>query len=151
MPEPSDLKHCKRIVVFDGLQNPGNVGAIIRSALAFGMDSLFYLPGCVNCFHPACISSAKGATFHLPYAYGDISDLVAITEGKTLYRADLTGQPACPLDEPFALCFGNEGHGCREEIVRKSAPISIPMSASTESLNVSVAAGILFYATRKKL
>jgi TrmH family RNA methyltransferase len=137
------------VVVLDGVQDPGNVGTIARTALAFGAAGMIALPGTVDLTNPKVIRSAAGALFRLPS--------IALTDGEfgkwlnsaqvSLWVTAMDGEPAAgPAAEPVALLLGNEGAGIRslwDDIAARR--IAIPIRAEAESLNVAVAAGILLH------
>ena len=137
-------------VVLDGVQDPGNVGTIIRTAFALGCDAALLLPGTADPRNPKVLRGAMGASFRMPVIQlrddvfaswlraNAIEAWAAVMEGSSLARSS---RPA-----RLAVVLGNEGAGVRPavaELVRHR--VSIPLSRGAESLNVAVAAGILLY------
>lgn len=145
------------IVALDGVQDPGNVGAIVRSAAWFGVDAILAGPGTADLFGPKAVRAAMGGLWDLALAVtADLTaDLVRLqARGHLLYGADLDGQPASrwtPRREAV-LVLGSEAHGLsagtRERVdgrVRIAAPARAEAVRGVESLNVSVAAGVLLH------
>lgn len=143
------------LLILDDLADPGNMGTILRTALAADVDEVLLTSNCVDCFSPKVVRAAAGAHVALPIAtdlsWAAIAERVAIhcantprvllaeAGGKqTYYEQDLT--------EPFALIIGNEAHGPSEE-ARSLATltITIPLANGVESLNAAMAAGIVLY------
>ena len=153
------------IVVLAGVQDPGNVGTIIRTAAAFGATAAAAVPsgqsGTANPFAPKSLRASAGAALHLPLLTGvSLAILLAqfrATGIQSLASSSREPEPAendQPLltpwqvdwCQPVALLIGNEGAGLPEEIERSAdARIRIPMSSSVESLNAAAAAAVLFY------
>lgn len=141
------------VVILDRLQDPGNVGTIMRAAEAAAAGALVALGGTVDFLNPKVLRSAMGATFRLPLAR---SDKDATTVVRLLSEAGLTVVAAAPrasvacheadLSRPVAVVVGNEGAGLSEDWERAAdLLVSIPMPGRAESLNVAVATGILLY------
>jgi TrmH family RNA methyltransferase len=135
----------RRLLVLDRLTDPGNVGTLLRTALALGWDAVFLLEGCCDPFNPKAIRAAKGATFHLPMAIGTFDDLLPLLADKIVLTADLKGEQASAyVDHPsIALVLGNEAHGPDKAFSAHTSPVTIPMSRAVESLNAAVAGAIL--------
>jgi len=143
-----------RILVLDAVQDPGNVGTILRTAAGLGADATIALPGTVDIWNAKVIRGAMGASFHHLCMHSSLDELVAFldTEGVQLWGADSSGSPVGEAIPParLALAVGNEGAGLSSSVRgRAERTVSLPISASVESLNVAVAAGILLYQLRK--
>lgn len=144
-----------RLLVLDGVQDPGNAGTMLRTAAALGAAGVIALPGSVDLWSAKVVRSAMGAHFRLPAVHAPLdATLSALREaGVELWGADMAGDPvdvaATQLPERVALAIGNEGNGLTAG-VRSAATrlVSIPIAAGVESLNAGVAAGILLYALR---
>lgn len=142
-----------RLLVLDALQDPGNVGTIVRTAAALGATATIALPGTVDLWNPKVIRSSMGAQFVHPVVHTSVPELLAYLEraGVELWCADTAGEAigtALP-PERLAIALGNEGAGLSPGIraaARKS--VSLPISSTVESLNVAVAAGIILYHLR---
>jgi TrmH family RNA methyltransferase len=138
------------VVVLDGIQDPGNAGAIVRSAEAFGAAGAVFLKGTVSPFNPKSLRASAGSLFRARFAYGvgDEQLLNALDQrGMTLFAAVPEG--AVPLDRvdlgrKCAVVFGNEGHGIRPELSCHASAVYIP-TQRVESLNAAVAAGVILY------
>lgn len=137
------------VVVLDGVQDPGNVGTIARTALAFGAAGIIALPGTVDLTNPKVVRAAMGALFRLPHLHAD--DVAAFewlrVAGVSVWATAMDGEEvtASP-DTSIALVLGNEGAGVRPELLRLTTRrVAIPIHAEAESLNVAVAAGILLH------
>ncbi len=147
------------VVVLNGLQDPGNLGTIIRTGAAVGATAVLLTEGTVDLYNPKVIRSTMGSLFQVPIING-LDDDEAVKwlnyNSINIIVADLDIEEyyySANLKEPFALVMGNENRG-PNNIWRKAAynKIEIPILGSTESLNVSVAAGIILYdAVRQRL
>ena len=146
MPKYS-IKNARKIVYLDHVSDPGNVGTIIRTALAFGYDEVVFSSDSVDIYNEKVISATKGAIFAIPVIKKDIDE---IKDGKVIIASTLSSksielEKAKIDDKPFVLVLGNESHGISEE-VKNVADILVKIPMKTmESLNVSIAAGILMY------
>lgn len=129
------------IVALDSVQDPGNVGTIVRLAAAFDAAGVALLPGCADAFGPKAIRSSAGAILTVPVVNVTPEELLDC--GWPLYAADMSGDMTDPPGRGAVLVFGSEGQGVREELLRATTTIAIPMSARVESLNVAAAAAIL--------
>ena len=126
------------VVALDGVQDPGNVGAIVRLAAAFDAGGVALLPGCADPFAPKSIRASAGAILNVPCVAAMHADL-----RWPLFAADRRGEAIDPPARRAILVFGSEGSGVSEEIARGARKIAIPMSPRVESLNVAMAAAIL--------
>ncbi len=148
------LKGASRILVLDGVQDPGNVGTIIRSAAWFGVEAVVIGPGVADCYGPKVLRSSMGGVWDVRTARtdsiaADIKTLISI--GVDVHAADLEGLPLSEWSpsDPSCLVVGSEARGLSEDVgaVAKSR-VRIPggrTSGATESLNAGVAAGILMF------
>jgi len=150
LPAP-DTKDALRTVFLQGVQDPANVGAIARSAAAFGVGRLILDPGCADPWSPKALRAGMGGHFALQIR--QTADLAAEVEG-------FKGTVACAvprggatlaqstLDRSWAWIFGGEGRGLSDEIIQRAdLRVTIPMAGGTESLNVAAAAAICLYET----
>jgi TrmH family RNA methyltransferase len=129
------------LIALDGVQDPGNVGTIVRLAAAFDAAGVALLPGCADAFGPKAIRASAGAILHVPVVNVSAADL--LTCGLPLHAADGSGELCEPPSEGAVLVFGNEGAGVSEELIRAATLLAIPTSARVESLNVAASAAIL--------
>jgi TrmH family RNA methyltransferase len=130
-------------VALDGVQDPGNVGTIVRLAAAFDAGGVLLLPGCADPFGPKAIRSSVGAILNVPVAF--VTARALIDAGVPLFAADASGTVLDPPASNAVLVFGNEGAGVSAELLAHATPIAIPMSPRVESLNVASSAAILLY------
>lgn len=143
-----------RVVVLDAVQDPGNVGAIVRTAAALGADATVALPGTVDLWNAKVVRGAMGAQFHHVSFAATLEQLRewASGHGVMLWGADGAGSPIARGDAPparVALCMGNEGAGLTEATRAACARlVAIPVTDLVESLNVAVATGILLQSVR---
>ncbi len=142
------------VLVLDGVQDPGNVGTMLRTALALGAAGLVALKGTADLTNPKVIRSAMGASFRLPAVAASPEEFIAWSrlQRSEIWVADPAGEapdrlPARSAERaPVALVVGNEGAGVGTSLAAAARrTIAIPLSQGVESLNVAVAAGILMY------
>ena len=141
-----------RFLVLDRLQDPSNVGAILRSALAFGFHDIIFLKGTCSPFNPKAIASSQGALFGLNFLFLEEEELLALVkkENLSLYATALRNAhkfEGYPFDKSkkIGFIFGNEGKGVSETLLEKASDRLYIAMEGIESLNVSVAAGILLH------
>ena len=136
-------------LLLDGLQDPGNVGAIFRVADWFGRRKIILGPGTVDPFHPKVVRSSMGSIFRMSLSQADNQELLAEQVRGTIWLADLEGETlgeAVPAPGDL-LVIGNEARGLSSawQAVPAARRIRIPGGGQTESLNAAVACGILLY------
>jgi TrmH family RNA methyltransferase len=142
-----------RLLVLDGLQDPGNVGTILRTAAAFDAAATIALPGTVDLWNAKVVRSAMGAHFHHP-THAATADALAAFRARhhvALWAADAGGDPLDPSCAPerLAIVVGNEGAGLSSALREQADKlVALPISTAVESLNVAVATGILLYELR---
>ena len=139
------------VVVVSGVQDPGNLGTILRSAEAFGAVGIVVTEGTVSPFNSKSVRASAGSIFRLPVIKARAGEIVPILANKGLRLLGTTSHKGTPLPEAdcrgaIAICIGNEGAGLPKELLAKvSANVVIPHSAKVESLNAGVAASIILY------
>lgn len=142
-----------RCLLLDGLQDPANVGAIIRTAVAAGYEDV-YLAGCADPFSPKSVRASMSGVFFARIMQGTQEEILSAIAGMPVIAADMGGEDVFSYAAPekFCLAVGSEGSGL-SALVRSRADVTvrIPMDARTESLNAAVSAGILMYALRTKI
>lgn len=141
-----------RLLLLDAVQDPGNVGTIIRTAAALGATATIALPGTVDVWNAKVVRSAMGAHFHHPAFHASWEDVASFLQRDSipLWAADAGGEPL-PDTAParLALAVGNEGAGLSTPVrTAASLIVSLPLTATVESLNVAVATGILLHELR---
>lgn len=132
-------------LALDGIQDPGNLGTIIRTADWFGVSKIICSHNTVDCFNTKVIQSTMGSIFRVPIFYLDLEATLS-NSSKTVYGALLEGENMHSFEpsEEGVLLFGNEGNGISTTLIPSiSHPVHIPGKGGAESLNVAVAAGIL--------
>jgi len=146
---PKSPKEEDPLVYLEGVQDPGNVGAIIRTAAAFGIKTVCLDKDCADPWSPKVLRAGMGGHFLLNLLEGSPLDfsgklVCTVAKGGTpLSTADLSGR--------FAWVFGSEGRGVSPEVQRKAAVrVTIPTDAGTESLNVAAAAAICLYVAYRR-
>lgn len=146
------LRHTSALVVaVDGVQDPGNLGTIIRTADAAGATGVLLGQGTVDLYNPKTVRSTMGSLFHLPVAECDLKELLpaAAGQGIRLVGTRLDARRHCyelDLRQPVWFLVGNEGSGLSPELAAYvNEDIIIPMPGQAESLNVAMATGILLY------
>jgi TrmH family RNA methyltransferase len=137
-------------LVLDGVQDPGNLGTLVRSAVAFGCGPVVCLPGTVDPWNPKSVRASAGTVFRVPVAKAEVDELEGWlgTESAAFLGADAAGRPVerGGGGGQVALAVGNEGAGLGSSVRSLvNELVAVPMAGAAESLNVAVAAGILMY------
>ena len=147
-----ELMRKDRILVLEDIRDPGNLGTIIRTAEAAGVEAVFMSSGTVDIFSPKVVRSTMGSLLRVPFTYSrDILETIKnIKEsGHTVYAAHLKGASdmrKTPFDARRAIIIGNEGRGISDPVADLADKrVFIPMQGEVESLNAAVAAAILMY------
>jgi len=144
-----------RLLVLDAIQDPGNVGTIVRTAAALGATATISLPGTVDLWNAKVVRSGMGAHFHHLCLTGTWDELDTFRRGHAVpvWAADASGESIDRLGSTpsrLALVVGNEGSGLSSDArARADRFVALPISAAVESLNVAVATGILLYEFRR--
>lgn len=145
------------IIILENVQDPGNIGTIVRTAEGAGVTGIIMTRDCADIFAPKTIRSTMGSVFRVPFIFtDDIAETAGALKKKgiTLYAAHLEGN--MDFDEPpyaggTAICIGNEGKGLSPELTQScDMLLKIPMEGKLESLNASVAAAVLMYTVYRK-
>lgn len=157
IPDHSFPANPTAIVALDAVRDPGNLGTIVRTAAAAGIDGVALLPGCVDPFHPAVVRASAGTVALLPvlqfaslpalleqhFAHGSAVNVVSSDASAEKDYRDIDWL------SPLILVAGSESHGLsHESIAATTSLVKIPMADGVESLNVSVATGILLFHLR---
>lgn len=156
--EPGQLQ---RLLVLERNQDPGNMGTLLRTALALGWQGAFLLQGCADPMNEKSLRASRAAPFRLPIAQGTIDEWLAICDRHGMVRLAADPHPASKdqrdqlagtangtestSDPPVCLVLGNEGQGLSEDVLRHCLPVAIPMPGEMESLNVAAAGAILMF------
>lgn len=143
------------IVIACGLQDPGNLGTLIRSAEAFGASGVLTTPGTVSAWNGKALRASAGSIFRMPVVSVSIEDLVTLRQrgvrllaavGEGVGTESISESPSVDLTTSTALLIGNEGAGLSADLLALAdARITIPCSGTVESLNAAIAGSILLY------
>lgn len=149
MPSFVTLENAKQVVALEGIRDPGNLGTLLRTALALGWETIYLLPENCDLFNEKVLRAARGAHFKLALVQGTTEQLQQWVQTNHVQSlvADLEGiTPAnLPFISPRVLVLGNEARGPSTTIHHFCQSVTVPMSGEMESLNVAVAGGILLY------
>lgn len=146
----NELMMKKRYLILDDLQDPGNIGTLIRSALAFGVDQVILSKNCVDLYNDKLLRAMQGANFHISCIYGDLTEIIEKLQanGVVVVGSALeNGQDISLIEktEKMAFIVGNEGNGMNQNILDKCDYIGYIPIQTIESLNVAIAGSILMY------
>ena len=149
------LNYGNRLLILDNIQDPGNLGTIIRSAVAFNLDTLILGNDCVDLYNDKTIRSSEGMLFKLNILRKDLNAFLPELKnnnytiyGTNVVNGSIVGDIKFP--KKYAIIIGNEGNGmkdCLKTLVDQN--IYIPMSPSAESLNAGIASSIIMYEMSK--
>ena len=151
------LKDDEKAIILCSVRDPGNLGAVIRSAVAFGTEHIILTNDCADVYNPKTIRSAMGSLFKIKITI--VKNLVELINAakdnhRRVLAAELTDSAVCLSDAKLTssdlVIIGNEGHGIPKEVSDAcTASVYIPISRNTESLNASVAAAIFMWESNK--
>ena len=142
------------LIALDTLQDPGNLGTIIRTADAMGALGVILSEGCADAYSPKCMRAAMGSTYHVPIWRGELKEALQAMQcdGFCCICGDLQGEEQLPpILDRCVIVIGNEGNGVHESIAALCARYRLPMYGRAESLNASMAAGLLMYEVAKRM
>ena len=149
LPVPPMPKNPRRVLICDAIGDPGNMGGLLRSAAAAGVEVVLLSPDCADPYNPKALRAGMGAHFRLPVVEATWQEIATFCEEITVFAADAEGAQdydAIDWTQRWALIVGNEAHGLGEKAQElATAKIRIPMAAETESLNAMVAASIILF------
>jgi TrmH family RNA methyltransferase len=138
-------ENARRILALEDISDPGNLGTLMRAALAFDVEEIWCTSNSVECYNPKVVQASMGAIFHLPVRYGSLADEVrqaglptfaAVMEGTSLYKTQ--------IPDTYILMLGSESHGLSGPLLElANHRLAIPMSETTESLNIAMAGSII--------
>jgi TrmH family RNA methyltransferase len=139
------------LLAIAGVQDPGNLGTILRSAEAFGAGGVLLAEGTVSPFNPKVVRASAGSVFRLPVARAKLSDVVSLMKEHGLRMVATVSHKGTPLDQaklagPLAIFVGSEGAGLPRDLIQQmDEVVAIPQAPQVESLNAGVAASIVLY------
>ena len=149
-----DPKLFQRVLILDGVQDPGNLGTLIRTAVSFSFDAIYCSKETVDLYNEKVIRSTQGAFFHIPVIYKYLKEVIPYLKEKNVKIVATALENAVSMEtvereENMAFILGNEGQGVSKESIQNSdICMRIDMNGF-ESLNVGVAGGIIMYRYRK--
>lgn len=140
----------KRYLILDDLQDPGNIGALIRTALAFSIDQVILSNNCVDLYNDKLLRSMQGANFHINCIYDDLKTVISTLKKnnvKIIGSALENGQDIkqIKISEKMAFIVGNEGNGMNKDILQECDYVGYIPINTIESLNVAIAGSIMMY------
>jgi len=145
----TELTYSDKIIILDGIQDPGNLGTIIRGCKAFNVKTIICSPDTVDLYNPKVIRSTGGIIFDLNIIYVDLTKIINDLKEKDylIYATDVdAGEDIKNIQKnKVAIIMGNEGNGVRENIKNLAEPINIKTNSEVESLNVAMATTIILY------
>ncbi len=147
IPENKRIQYSQNSLLLDDIQDPGNLGTIIRTADWFGVSQIVASQNTVDVFNPKVVQASMGSFTRVSFIYADLEDFIVQFKGK-VYTADMGGDSIYKktFESPFALLLGNEGNGVSSQLLKETEVISIPHFSphqETESLNVGIANAII--------
>ncbi|MDP2788097.1 MAG: RNA methyltransferase [Pseudomonadota bacterium] len=148
IPQALDSIQGDCIVLLENIQDPGNLGAILRVAAAAGVDAVHLSQGCCEAWSPKCLRGGQGAHFQSAICENADLPMLAQAFGGPVYAASLGGRVALfdlDLCGPVGFAFGNEGAGLSAQLCAAAQPFIIPMPGKVESLNVATAAAVCLF------
>lgn len=147
MPEQTDIM-LDKVLYLDRIQDPGNVGTIIRTADAAGIDAVIIAKGTVDIYNDKVLRASQGSVFHIPVVEMDFEEAKSKVSGKVFGTSlqDATDYKQVEPTSKFMLILGNEGQGVDESILNQTDEnLYVPIHGKADSLNVAVCAGVLLY------
>ncbi|MBC8099374.1 MAG: RNA methyltransferase [Armatimonadetes bacterium] len=154
LPTPRLPRPVRRAIILDNVREPGNLGGILRSAAAAGVDVAILSPGTADPYNPKALRGGMGAHFRIPVIEAPWEDIAAYCAPLAVYIAAADGDlshDAPDWTQPWALVIGSEAHGISPEAAALSGRrLRIPMAAQTESLNAMVAAAVILFEAQRQ-
>lgn len=154
MPFPPMPRQPRKILILDNVREPGNVGGMLRTAAAAGVEVAVFSPGSADPYNPKSLRSGMGAHFRIPVVEASWEEITAYCEHLNVYLAAADGalrHNTVNWTERWALVIGSEAHGISEEANQLGGRrVSIPMAAATESLNACVAAAVILFEAQRQ-
>ncbi len=143
------------VLVLDRIQDPGNMGTLIRNAEAFGFGGVILVKGCADPYQPKVVRASAGSLLRMPLLQCGSPEIPELLKkaGKKTYGACMTGDTAArnaDLKKDAAVIIGNEGNGISEELLSASERLYIPMAGKTESLNAAMAGTVIMYESMRQ-
>lgn len=154
LPAAEPPSNPERILILDAIRDPGNLGTILRTAAAAGIQAVLLSPDSVDPYNPKVLRSGMGAHFRLPIIEMDWHQIAAYCASLRIYLAESHGDLSydqASWSDAWALIIGSEAHGAGDSAAQiATSRIFIPMAAQTESINAAMAAGIILFEARRQ-
>ena len=151
LPEPQNVEDKNFVLILDQIQDPGNLGTLLRASLGLGWEGVIATPGTVDFFNDKALKASQGAIFKLPFSFKTPEEIISWVQRKkiSIWVADAGGAPYKneSFIKPLALVLSNEGNGINQW-AKEFKMISIPLQNKVESLNVATAGAILLHHMR---
>jgi len=143
-----DINQAKQVLLIDRIQDPGNLGTLIRTSDAAGIDLIVMEKGTADPYQDKVLRASQGSVFHIPVITTDLKTFITDFNGPVYGTALENAQPYKEVasQEMFALLLGNEGEGVNKALLNETTQnLTIPIYGKAESLNVAIAGSILLY------
>lgn len=143
-----DINQAKQVLLIDRIQDPGNLGTLIRTSDAAGIDLIVMEKGTADPYQDKVLRASQGSVFHIPVITTDLKMFITDFNGPVYGTALENAQPYKEVasQETFALLLGNEGEGVNKALLNETTQnLTIPIYGKAESLNVAIAGSILLY------
>ena len=154
IPKPPIPQPSTRVLILDAVREPGNLGTILRTATAAGVELAILAPGCVDPYNSKVLRAGMGAHFRIPVVEASWPEISSFCQDLTIYASSAdsaTEYTAVDWQREWALILGNEARGVSHKAFSVAQEvISIPMSDTSESLNVASAAAVLLFEARRQ-
>lgn len=155
-PDAKFSSNLRKVLVLEDIQDPGNLGTLIRSAEAFGVEQMFLTPGCANQWSPKVIRASAGSVFRMPICRASIEPTLRQLRNSGVRIAGAVVQSqaavpstAAPLSSPVAIVIGNEGAGLSPQ-AQALVDLRVNIPCRTESLNAAIAGALLLYEAQRQ-
>lgn len=156
LPMPDMPRRAERVLILDGLREPGNLGTMLRTAAAADVQVVLLSPGTVDPYNPKVLRAGMGAHFRVPILEVKWFEIAGYCEehGLSIYAATAQAEQsysAADWTRPWALIVGNEAHGLSQQALNlPHTPLAIPMAAATESLNAATACAVMLFEAQRQ-
>lgn len=143
-----DVTQAKQVLLIDRIQDPGNLGTLIRTADAAGLDLIVMEKGTADPYQDKVLRASQGSVFHIPVVTRDLKTFMLDFNGPVYGTALVNAKPYRDIEsqDTFALLLGNEGEGVSKDLLNETSQnLTIPIYGKAESLNVAIAGSILLY------
>jgi TrmH family RNA methyltransferase len=154
VPELTRPLRPQRVLLLDGVSDPGNVGTMLRTAAAAGVEVVLMGPGCADPYNPKALRAGMGAHFRLPIVEQSWEEIAAYCQDSVIYAADSHGElryDSVDWGRPWGVIIGSEAHGLSAAGQNlANSRVYIPMAAATESINAAAAAAVILFEAQRQ-